>query len=172
MSWEHVSSKLGNIKSATRSVAKELYDVARANGHEIWFMWGMGSSSEHGSGRALDLMVRNEAAGDFLRDYIWKHRKRLRLRHVIWWQHILSTVVQPGVRRRMRDRGSPTNNHYDHLHVFLNSGSYQAPAGSGLGPSNKVKEIQRAVDTKADGMWGPNTDAKVMAARKKYLNNY
>lgn len=126
-SWEYVSSKLGNIKPETRSKAKEIYDAARAAGHEIWFMWGMGSSAEHKTGRALDLMVRNEAAGDWVRNYIWANRARLRLQHVIWEQHITSTVTKPGVRRPMADRGNSTENHFDHNHVLFLTGAYVAP---------------------------------------------
>lgn len=126
-SWNHVSSRLGNVQPATKAIAKEIYDAASDAGHEIWFMWGMGTSSEHATGRALDLMVRNKAAGDFIKDYVWKNRKRLRLRHVIWWQAITSTVVRPGVTRRMNDRGNATANHKDHPHIFILPGAYQPP---------------------------------------------
>lgn len=137
-SLSFVTSKLGNVAPATRSIATELYNAARANGHEVWFMWGMGGGDEHGSGRALDLMVRNEAGGDFVRNYIWRHRERLRLRHVIWEQHITSTVVQPGVRRKMADRGSVTENHYDHVHVWFNEGAYRAPSAPTTTPTPPV----------------------------------
>lgn len=129
-SYATVSAKLGKVKPETKSISKELYDAAKAAGHEIWFMWGMGTSSEHATGRALDLMVRNEKAGDWIRNYIWTHRKRLRLQHVIWEQHITSTVTQPGVRRKMSDRGSVTENHMDHVHVLFFAGKYQAPSAS------------------------------------------
>lgn len=167
-SWNYVSSKLGNVKSETRSIAQELYEVARDNGHEIWFMWGMGSSSEHRTGLALDLMVRNKAGGDFVRDYIWRNRARLRLRHVIWWQRITSTVTRPGVVRKMSDRGNATKNHYDHIHVWFFAGAYQAPKKSQpqvSGNFSIVQRIQRAVDVETDGKWGPKTDARVMRMR-------
>lgn len=127
----HVTSKLGAVKPETRAIAAELFAEASKAGHEIWFMWGLGSSGEHASGTALDLMVHSEAAGDFVRDYIWANRKRLHLRHVIWEQHITSTVVQPGVRRLMADRGNTTENHYDHVHVWFYPGTYVAPAVAG-----------------------------------------
>lgn len=134
--WEYASSKLGAIKPATRSKAKEIFDAAQRAGHDIWFMWGMGSSGEHATGNALDLMVRNEAAGDFVRDYIWANRSRLRLQHVIWEQHITSTVRYPGVRRKMEDRGNTTQNHYDHNHVkFLDDRAYVPPTNLGGGAS-------------------------------------
>lgn len=122
------SSKLGKVAPETHSIAREIHAAAAKEGHDIWFMWGMGSSGEHATGHALDLMVKNEAAGDFVRNYIWANRARLRLRHVIWEQHITSTVVQPGVRRLMGDRGNSTENHFDHNHVWFYPGPYQAPS--------------------------------------------
>jgi hypothetical protein len=175
--WEHVSSRLGNVEDATRSVAKEVYDAAQDAGHDIWFMWGMGASGEHGTGRALDLMVRNKAAGDWIRNYIWQNRARLRLRHVIWWQRITSTVVQPGVVRLMADRENVTANHKDHPHVFLNPGAYQAPPSSQTrtttAPSGAalVREIQSAVKVGVDGKWGPITDERVLRLRGASWNH-
>ena len=127
----HRMSKVGNINSATRSKCIEIIKAAAAAGHDIWFTWGCGDG-EHSCppGLALDLMVKNEAAGDWVRNYIWVNRARLRLRHVIWEQHITSTVVSPGVRRFMADRGNSTVNHYDHNHVLFLSGDYVAPAGA------------------------------------------
>lgn len=130
-SFAFVSSKLGAINPSTRSKALEVYTAARAAGHEIWFMWGMGGG-EHASGNALDLMVRNHAAGDWVRNYLWANRARLRVRHIIWDQCITSTVRYPGERRPMADRGSTTANHKDHNHVlFLDSRAYVAPPASG-----------------------------------------
>lgn len=129
-SFAYVSSKLGPVTPATKSIALEVFNAAKRAGHDIWFMWGYDPNTrntEHHSKRALDFMVRNEAAGDFVRNYIWANRKRLRLRHVIWEQHITSTVVKPGVRRKMGDRGNATQNHYDHVHVWFFDGSYQPP---------------------------------------------
>jgi hypothetical protein len=79
-------------------------------------------------------MSHNNAAGDFVRNYLWTHRKRLRLRHVIWEQRITSTVNQPGKVRLMEDRGNPTANHFDHVHTWHFAGAYQAPSGYPLGP--------------------------------------
>lgn len=172
--FAHVSSRLGRVQPATRSIAEELYNAAQAAGHDIWFMWGMGSSTEHRTGRALDLMVRNRAAGDFVRNYIWRNRARLRLHHVIWWQRITSTVTRPGVVRVMRDRGNVTANHYDHVHVLFLPGVYQAPAQAPSAPSESssvVRSIQRDLKVTVDGKWGPITDQRArrmrVAARSK-----
>lgn len=125
--FAHASSKLGKVKPETRSKAEEIFNAAKAAGHDIWFMWGMGSSAEHSTGRALDLMVKTHAAGQWVRDYIWKNRARLRLQHVIWEQKITSTVTRPGVVRKMEDRGNSTENHMDHNHVLFLVGAYVAP---------------------------------------------
>lgn len=125
LKFADVSKKIGRVKAETKSIAEEIFLAAQKAGHEVWYIWGMGTSADHKTGNALDLMVRNEAAGDFVRNYIWTHRKRLRLKHVIWEQHITSTVVQPGKRRKMEDRGNPTANHFDHPHVLFFPGKYQ-----------------------------------------------
>lgn len=160
MSFATVSAKLGKVQPATRSIAKEIYDAAAKAGHAPWYMWGMGSSSEHATGRALDLMVRNEAAGDFVRNYIWDNRKRLRLQHVIWEQHITSTVTQPGVRRKMADRGSVTENHMDHVHVLFFAGEYQpltdnTPSPPPSSPKKSTLEVAKEV---VRGEWGNGED--------------
>lgn len=152
--WTSVSKKIGNVKPETKAIAKEIYEAAKKAGHDIWYIWGMGTSQEHRTGLALDLMVRNNAAGDWVRNYIWANRSRLRLRHVIWEQHITSTVVQPGKRRKMEDRGDPTANHYDHNHVWLFAGTYRPPSGSTAPkPSTPSKPEILAVD----GKLGPKT---------------
>jgi hypothetical protein len=156
LKWGDVSKKIGNVKSETRAIAKEVFEAAKAAGHEIWYVWGMGTSAEHKTGLALDLMVHNEAAGDWVRNYIWANRKRLRLRHVIWEQHITSTVNSPGVRRKMEDRGNATANHYDHNHVWLFEGEYQAPDSGDKTPAPpKTDELLTT-----DGKLGPKTIAK------------
>ena len=127
--FAYVTSRLGSVKPETLSIAREIFDAADAAGHEIWFMWGMGGG-EHGTGNCLDLMIKTPEAGTFVRNYIWDNRARFRLVHVSWAQHITSTRVSPGVIRRMPDRGSATQNHFDHVHVLFAPGAYSAPGGS------------------------------------------
>jgi len=129
---------LGAVPAATRARAAEILEAVEAAGHRIHHVWGMGKSSEHATGRALDFMVYtrdangtatgiDHKAGDFIRDYVWAHRDRLGLVHVIWDQTILSTRVDHGVIRGMADRGSPTENHKDHDHILFNEVPYVAP---------------------------------------------
>lgn len=114
--FDDFSADLGPVKPEALSIAHEVFDVAQTNGHDVWHMWGYDgdvSNTEHHSGLALDFMVKNHADGQAVRDYIWTNRQRLRLKHVIWEQHITSTVVSPGVVRLMDDRGNTTANHMD-----------------------------------------------------------
>lgn len=151
----YLLSKVGNISAATRAKAIEIINAAEAAGHEVRFVWGMGGGIEHGSGNALDLMVYNHDAGEWIYNYVWNNRQRLRLRHVIWAQTITSTTTSPGVRRRMADRGSVTENHYDHNHIwFLDAADYVPPAvDGGKSLSDVASEVIR-------GLWGNGDDRR------------
>lgn len=108
---------IGKVKPATRSRAVELADQFPS----LTVMWGFNpGASEHGTGRALDLMAfQDTALGHDMADFLWAHRTRFDVTHLIWRQRIRSTVVNPGVWRRMKDRGNTTANHYDHVHVLF-----------------------------------------------------
>lgn len=158
--YEYVSSKLGNVSGPTKSKSKEIFDAAKKAGHQVWFMWGYdgnAGNTEHHSGRALDFMIRNHAAGQWIRNYIWTNRARLNLQHVIWEQHITSTVTSPGVVRKMADRGDTTQNHMDHVHVLFFTGVYKAP-GEGTGPVDPPPATHKSNDEIAKevlaGKWG------------------
>lgn len=172
---KYLLSKVGAISPSTKSKATEIINAAEKAGHKVRFVWGKASSGEHGTGNALDLMIYNEAAGDFIRNYIWANRARLRLRHVIWEQHITSTVVQPGVRRLMGDRGNTTENHYDHNHVlFLDASAYVAPgtpAKPAVKPVVRKTNIQVAREVWA-GKWGSGTDRAKRLTKAGYNAAY
>jgi hypothetical protein len=172
-SYETVSAKLGKVEAATKSISREVFDAAKAAGHEIWYMWGYdgdASNTEHHSGRALDFMIKNHAGGQWVRNYIWTNRKRLRLQHVIWEQHITSTVTSPGVVRQMADRGNTTANHMDHVHALFFAGSYQKPGSpSSPAPSTPSKKTVAQIAQEifeGKGGWGndPVRTRKLLAA--------
>lgn len=156
LSNKFLFSKVGGISSPTMSKATEIVDAAHKAGHRIRFVWGMGSSAEHRTGRALDIMVYDHAAGEFVRNYVWTHRERLRLTHVIWAQTITSTVNQPGKRRQMADRGSVTENHFDHNHIWFLDDKAYVPPNNAPAPrpvSAKKSNTQIAGEVWA-GKWG------------------
>ncbi|NNG20493.1 phage tail tape measure protein [Naumannella sp. ID2617S] len=75
---------------------------------------------EHSTGRAFDLMVPNKGEGDKIADYVLRNFGRLGMQHIIWWQAINSGNGWRG----MADRGSPTQNHMDHPHLFFRPNGY------------------------------------------------
>ena len=77
-------------------------------------------SQDHPSGRAADIMIDNwssedgKALGDQIKDYLWANREVLQIEYMIWRQQYIPTGGEPNI---MEDRGSPTQNHFDHVHV-------------------------------------------------------
>lgn len=78
-----------------------------------------GGSANHGSGRALDIMIPNSATGDAIAAYVRANAARLGVTEVIWKQRIWTTQRASEGWRGMPDRGSATANHYDHVHVTV-----------------------------------------------------
>lgn len=85
-----------------------------------------GAPQDHGEGRACDFMetttgrMPSEAArrhGDQVAQFAISNARRLRIHYVIWKQHIWN-IERPGWRP-MGDRGSITQNHYDHIHISV-----------------------------------------------------
>lgn len=133
---------LGHVTASTATIAREVLDYLEANGTPLRphpdtgvpVVWGYSPGDEHGTGRALDFMVTADTSvGDVIAAYVWQHRERLGLIHVIWRQRIRSTQVDPGVWRNMPDRGSWTNNHMDHPHCLFD-GRTVKPQGSKPAP--------------------------------------
>lgn len=167
--FEYASSKLGKIKPETLSIAKEVFNAATLAKVDIWFMWGKGTGPEHSTGCAIDYMVRNHTGGQFVRDYIWRNRARLRLKHVIWEQHITSTVYRPGVVAKMEDRGNSTANHFDHVHALNFPGTY-VPIPKPVPPKPvPTKTITQVAQEVIAGKWG-NGDARKAALSKAGYN--
>jgi hypothetical protein len=83
-------------------------------------------AQDHAYGRACDFMEsvggRMPSAsatrhGDQVAAYAIGNAARLGIHYVIWRQHIWN--IRGGGWRRMEDRGSITQNHYDHLHISV-----------------------------------------------------
>ncbi|WP_243710920.1 hypothetical protein [Actinomadura sp. KC216] len=85
-----------------------------------------GDPQDHAAGRACDFMEstggRMPSAGarrhgDQVAAYAVAHARRLGVSYVIWRQRIWN--VRGGGWRPMEDRGSLTQNHYDHVHISV-----------------------------------------------------
>ena len=106
--------------SAVRSRVAAQFGVYDIGGYRP----GSGTSDHH-TGRAIDIMVRGDR-GTEIADWVRAHAGELDVKYVIWQQG----YWQPGMTeyRRMADRGSDTANHWDHVHVSFHRGSGTCPA--------------------------------------------
>ena len=80
-----------------------------------------GRDSDHPTGLALDLMVRGER-GDRIARCALSNQEALGISYVIWKQRI----NYGDGWERMEDRGSATENHFDHVHISFER---RAPGG-------------------------------------------
>lgn len=151
MSMASAFSKLGKITSATRDRAEELWTYAASKGYELTRLWGIGTrGSEHPSGRALDLMITGpglgKVVGNLLASYLWKNRKRLAVKWIIWDGHIRST--SPGKSGQWEPYHGASD-HSDHVHVFFGTAGYVAPPAAGGGSGSPVKVVDLSQLVKA-----------------------
>lgn len=85
---------------------------------------------DHPSGRAVDIMIPNydtgdgKKLGDDIRDYLFGNREEFNIEYMIWRQEYIPSEGQPNI---MEDRGSDTQNHFDHVHVTTVGGGMPKP---------------------------------------------
>lgn len=81
----------------------------------------------HPQGKAIDVMIPDpmspagKALGDAVMRFAMQHREKFDLNHVIWRQ---TMYLPDGSVQHMENRGSPTQNHMDHVHIATNGGGY------------------------------------------------
>lgn len=166
-------SFMGAVSINTRLRAQEVaVAAAERASFVIAYIWGYdqnAGNTEHHSGLAADFMVfGNKAAGDWIYNYLWNNRARLHVRHIIWQQSITSTVVSPGVRRAMADRGNGTANHRDHVHVlFLDNTTYAPPGKPVVKAKPAAKPAPKTLAPLHVGSTGPS-----VAALQRGLNSH
>lgn len=90
--------------------------------------------NEHSSGLAADVMVGgNKALGDRIAEWALGQAGRYDIQYVLWQQRQWNPN---GSSTPMADRGSPTQNHMDHVHIRTAGGGYPqggGPGGAGAG---------------------------------------
>ncbi|MGW5382289.1 hypothetical protein [Nocardia sp. NPDC003963] len=97
-------AQVGNLIDKTFGVG----DIGGANGRY---------DGDHGAGLALDFMMSDPARGDAIADFVLANKERFGVSYVIWQQR----YNDGSGWTYMEDRGSPTQNHYDHVHVSFDS---------------------------------------------------
>ena len=84
-----------------------------------------GDSGDHGKGLAIDFMVpESSELGDKIAEYAIQNMARRGISYIIWKQRFYapfdSKYGPANTWNPMPDRGSVTENHYDHVHVSMN----------------------------------------------------
>ena len=84
-----------------------------------------GDSGDHGKGLAIDFMVPvSSSLGDQIADYAIQNMATRGINYIIWKQRFYApydSIYGPAYTwNPMPDRGSVTENHYDHVHVSMN----------------------------------------------------
>ena len=77
------------------------------------------SNGYHGQGRAVDSMISDSTVGWEIAKWVRANAKELGAMEVIYRQHIWTVQRSSEGWRSMSDRGSPTANHMDHVHVSV-----------------------------------------------------
>lgn len=71
---------------------------------------------DHPSGQALDIMLSDVALGDKVKAWLMDNKQLFDLNYTIWQQKYHPAN---GSASMMEDRGSPTQNHMDHIHALF-----------------------------------------------------
>lgn len=110
--------------SVEHGLAADTIRVYRAVCHafpQVTNYLGWGDRPEHDTGHAIDVMVYGDKAlGDQIAAWAQAHAAELNLYDVLWYQHIWTPVRASEGWRPLPDRGSPTANHMDHVHLGTN----------------------------------------------------
>ena len=119
--------------AATKSENAGLQPQTAAFKEEVANLFGItsfsgyrpGDSGDHGKGLAIDFMVPvSSALGDQIADYAIQNMASRGINYIIWKQRFYApydSKYGPAYTwNPMPDRGSVTENHYDHVHVSMN----------------------------------------------------
>ena len=105
--------------AAFKEEVSKLYGITSFSGYRP------GDPGDHGKGLAIDFMVPvSSALGDQIADYAIQNMASRGINYIIWKQRFYApydSKYGPAYTwNPMPDRGSVTENHYDHVHVSMN----------------------------------------------------
>lgn len=124
---------LGRVKpqlTATVNVLGPMFAIKTVGGYRA------SATDPHGhpAGLAADFMVpltpAGRAQGQALATYAQQNANRLGVDYIIWYQRIWSTSRAAEGWRPMEDRGGPTENHLDHVHINVKPGARVTATGA------------------------------------------
>lgn len=102
---------LNNNAARLCSAVDSVFDLGSIGGYRP-------NAGEHSTGQAIDFMISSQSEGDAIAAWVQSHVGPFDVKYVIWRQRYWAPG---GSWEPMEDRGSPTANHYDHVHVTVNN---------------------------------------------------
>jgi len=119
----------------------------------------------HPAGLAADFMVPVSAAGriqgDALSAYAMANAAALKVDYIIWQQRIWSAGRAAEGWRPMEDRGSPTLNHVDHVHINVLPTGAAVPTSGGLSTEQAAAQACTTDVSLLSGGWVAPLDAPI-----------
>lgn len=109
----HGSAVEKGLQPATVSVYRA---VCAAWPDDVTTYHGIAPRGEHATGHSLDIMISGQIGWD-IAYWLQDHHQQLGIDYLIYEQQIWSVPRAAEGWRPMEDRGDPTQNHYDHVHV-------------------------------------------------------
>ena len=114
-----------NTTGLQPQAAAYMTEIANLYGITSFSTYRPGDSGDHGKGLAVDFMVpESSALGDQIAEYTVANMASRGVSYIIWKQRFyapFNSIYGPAYTwNLMPDRGSITENHYDHVHVSFN----------------------------------------------------
>lgn len=112
---------------------------------------------DHPSGRALDIMIpgydtpQGKAYGDAINQFLHANAAALGIDSTIWRQQYQPAGGAPSM---MEDRGSPTQNHMDHIHALTTAGPGGSPGSVSVPIAGPVAGPAPVTSASAGGFGG------------------
>lgn len=127
--------RLASLDPNTKPFAVAVANIVNQQfGVSTIYGWRQDAYPEHPSGLALDIMVgTDKALGDSIFDYFKLNAEKFKVFDIIWYQTYYEFAADGSLSysNGMEDRGSITQNHMDHVHVWMKyaNGDEAAPDG-------------------------------------------
>lgn len=104
---------IGLIPTAARlcSAVDSVFHLGSIGGYRA-------NAGEHSTGQAVDFMISSSSTGDAVAAWVQSHAGEFNVEYIIWRQRYWAPG---GSWELMEDRGSPTANHMDHVHVTVSN---------------------------------------------------
>lgn len=106
-----------SIESGIVSSAVTVYRAVCAQFPQVTSYGGYRGDGEHADGHAIDIMVSDYDTGQAIADWLLANAGTFGLDDIIWYRQIWTLERSSEGWRALEDRGSPTANHEDHVHV-------------------------------------------------------